>query len=268
MSREALWGYNGFIGSRIRDDETIPVLHGGKFSLPGTPFDNSFDSVIWCAGFAGIKNVDDVQRNPLRSRLQNVWEPLEVAQRCYKYGKRLLMFSSGCIYDKLNKDGLPHVETDAPNFISTVYLADKWEMEQRLLAIFPDVTVFRIRVPFDSSKHPRNSLHKLARFPAVWNVNQSFTWLPDLKKAVQAWKEGRINGGVWHVVQPDVINNYEGVSKYLNPQVGCITGNLHEVEKMACPRSAAILNCSKLQQVISLTPVEEAWQIACREYVA
>lgn len=263
----ALWGANGFIGQSIRADNHIPVLHTDAVALPGRPIPDEITSVIWCAGFPGIKNVDDVQRNPVRSKLQNVWEPLELAHRCYEQGKRLLVLSSGCIFDRLNEAGLPHTEEDTPNFTGTVYLSDKYELEQHLLALPYRPTIFRIRVPFNGSHHPRNALHKIASFPAVWDIHQSYTWLPDLKRAVQAWERGKINGGVWHVTQPGTLSNYEAVRKYLNPDVGAIRGNLHEHQQMACPRSAAILDSSKLQSVLSMTPAEEAWAIACKEYL-
>jgi len=260
----ALWGY-GFIGSSIFD-KYLRVDHGSHLTLPGVIIPDYVEGVIWTAGFPGIKNVDDVERNPIRSKLQNVWEPAELAQRCKEQGKRLLMITSGCIFDRLNKDGNPHTEEDVPNFTSTVYLGDQVEKERLVLQACPNTTIFRIRVPFNGRVHARNSLHKLANFKAVWDIQQSYTWTDDLKKAVAAWKEYRIDGGIWHVTQPGTLSNYEVIRKYINPNVGRIVGDIQAHENMACPRSSAILDCSKLNNVIALTPAEEAFKLAVEQY--
>lgn len=266
----ALFGYQGYIGSSFFGPKRhYPIDHGAWLSLPGVPIPSLVDGVIWSAGWPGIKNVDDVERNPIRSELQNVWEPLELARRCLEAKKRLLVFCSGCIYDKLNAEGLPHKETDPPNFTDTVYLQHQAKRGELLVQDFSEIaTIFRIRVPFDSRRHRRNTLNKLAQFPAVWDSEQSYTWLPDVARAVKAWEEGLINGGVWHVTQPGTMNNFDAVREHLNPQVGRISGGDRPDSAMACARSTAILDSSKLQSVISMTPVKEAWGIACREWKA
>jgi dTDP-4-dehydrorhamnose reductase len=267
-TKYGMWGGRGFIGASILDEGDFAVEHGSRLSLPGERLPEEWSGVIWSAGFPGIKNVDDVERNPIRSKLQNVWEPAEVAMRCQEQGKRLLLIASGCIFDRLNAQGKPHTETDEPNFVCTVYLRDQKEKEERVAAACPGVTIFRIRVPFNGQHNPRNTLHKLAQFASVWDIEQSYTWTEDLKRAIAAWKEGAIDGGIWHVTQPGTLSNYEMVRKYLNPKVGRITGDVHKHEKMLCPRSAAILDCSKLAKVITLTPAEEAFARSAKAYLA
>lgn len=267
--KTALFGWRGYIGSALYDSARHEgVSHGSYMSRPGEKFLSEIKNVIWSAGWPGNKNVDDVERNPIRSELQNVWEPLELAQRCLANGRRLLVICSGCIFDKLNAQGLPHKETDTPNFIGTVYLRHQFQRGEILMRDFSNIaTIFRIRVPFDARYHPRNSLHKLVQFPAVWDSDQSYTWLPDLAKAVKLWEDGNINGGIWHVTQPGTMNNYDAVREYLNPAVGRISGGDRPDRVMACPRSAAILDSSKLQSVMSMIHVKESWKSACNEYL-
>lgn len=264
----AIFGVSGYIGSFLFDKTRyFPVGHGQHLSLPSTPIPESIQNIIWCAGWPGNKNVDDVEKNPIRSELQNVWEPLELAQRCSSHGKRLLVLCSGCIYDKLNSAGLPHKEDDIPNFIGTVYLRHQAQRGERLVRDFSNIaTIFRIRVPFDGSHHKRNTLHKLAEMKSVWDSDQSYTWLPDLKRAVMDWEEGIIDGGIWHITQPGIMNNYDAVKRFLNPSVGRITGGDRPDPSMACARSSAILDSSKIQRVISMTPIGEAWEKSCFEY--
>ena len=262
----AIWG-NGYIGSSIIGRNTITVNHGSKMSLPGVEIPEHIEGIIWAAGFPGVKNVDDVERDPIRSKLQNVYEPAELAQRCRKQNKRLLVLSSGCIFDRLNKEGKPHTEEDVPNFTNTVYLRDQMEKERLVLEACPEATIFRIRVPFSGRYHPRNVIYKLSKFDAVWDIQQSYTWIDDLQRAIRAWKEGRIDGGVWHVTQPGTMSNYDLVKNYLNFYVKPITIDVHIHEKMACPRSAAILDSSKLASIITLTPANKAFHIAVKQYI-
>lgn len=262
----AIWGL-GYIGSGIFDPERhISIGHYHILSRPGASLEG-ISGVIWCAGWPGEKNVDDVEKNPVRSELQNVWEPLEVAQRCKEAGIRMLVLCSGCIFDGLNDEGEPHKETDAPNFTSTVYLSHQARRAATLMRDYSKIaTIFRIRVPFDGRKHPRNTLHKLSKMPEVWDKEQSYTWLPDLARAIKLWEDGTINGGIWHVTQPGTMNNYDAVREELNPEVKRISGGDRPEKAMACPRSAAILDSSKLQGVMTMTPVREAWENSCLQY--
>lgn len=265
----ALWGAHGYIGSSLYDKKRhMAIFHGEKLSLPGVSLPKFLKGVIWAAGWPGNRNVDDVERNPIRSSVQNVWEPLELAHRCSDAGKRLLVLCSGCIYDGLNAEGLPHKESDLPNFTQTVYLRHQLQRSERLISEFGKiVTIFRIRVPFDSSHHPRNTLHKLAQMSAVWDKDQSYTWLPDLAIAIKAWEDGIIDRGIWHVTQPGIMNNYEAVKEWLNPNVKPIAGGDRPDKSMLCPRSAAILDSSKIQKVISMIPISKVWEMSCRNYL-
>ena len=259
-NKTAVWGAYGFIGSRLMHPNRMAVGRGDALRQAGANLD-SCDQIIWSAGWAGKKNVDEVQGDEARSRRANVEEPLELAARCQVEGRRLLIFSSGCLFDRLNPQGQPWREDEVPQFIQPVYQRHKWELEQRLQPFGDLVTIFRFRLPFDGTAHPRNLTHKFARFPAVLDQTQSFTWISDLQRAVNLWECGKINGGLWHVVQPGTMNNYLAVKMHLNPGVQLAT-NL----PWACPRSVAILDSSKLARMMYLTPVHTAWQQACAEY--
>jgi dTDP-4-dehydrorhamnose reductase len=262
----AVWGGCGYCASALADDSNHwHVGHTDYYSAPGREI-TRFSGLIWSAGWPGRKNIDDVEATPHRSKLQNVYEPLEVASRFAEQGKRMLFFSSGCLFDGCHPSGRAWREDDEPNFTSPVYHGDKWEMEKGLRQFGDLITIFRFRLPFDSRHHPRNTLHKLSLMPAVWDKEQSYTWIPDLVRAVRAWEEKRIDGGIWHVVQPGTMNNFEAVRDHLNPGVGRITGGDRPEKTMASPRSAAILGCSKLQAVITMTPVKEAWMLAAKEF--
>jgi len=262
----ALWGASGFVGSTLmKSCDLLPVVHGQDHAGKELP---SVSGIIWCAGWPGKKNISDVEANPIRSKLANVWEPLELAERCKRSGRQLLIMSSGCLYDRLNPEGSPWREDEPPNFTGPVYHRDKWEAERGLSQFGDLVTIFRFRLPFNSSRHPRNMLHKFAQWDRVMNIDQSFTWLPDLAKAVRAWQLGIISNGTWHVTQPGTLNNFDAVKKYLNPNVEKIEGTLEEYTQASCARSHAILDSSKLGRVIELTEAEKAWRMECRRYRA
>jgi dTDP-4-dehydrorhamnose reductase len=262
----AVWGASGFIGARMMKGNRIGVDHSSSVSRPGVPLADSISGVIWSAGWAGKKNIDDVEATPERSRLQNIWEPLELARRCQKQGKRLLIFSSGCLFDGLHPSGRGWTENDAPNFVHPVYHRDKWELEMRLREFGDAVTIFRFRLPFDGSHHPRNVTQKFSEWKCLMDVNQSFTWIPDLVRATECWEDGRINGGIWHVTQPGTLNNYFAARNHLNCGVGRIETSLRDYTGSICERSHAVLDSSKLQSVIPMTPVDEAWAEACSEW--
>ena len=267
-----LVGYRGFIGAHLQHlaDEFI----GSNDPIPDKLEKGA--EVIWSAGWPGRTNIDEVELgDPMKAWEENVFNLAKWAGRVKVQNGRLLVMSSGCLFDGQRGNGLGWRETDTPNFTGGLYHITKLAGERLCQAILPfpnSPTILRFRLPFDGTLHPRNTLAKMAKLPRVWNKEQSYTYMPDLVRTVEAWHEGKMGTGIWNVVQPGYLNNYEAVHDYLNNKVTPIEGVLHEVENMVSPRSAACLSCDKLADMFEkmeldpLVPVKQAWEWAAYEY--
>ena len=117
-----------------------------------------YDWVVNCAGITGSPNVDACEWNKAKTYEGNVEFPLALYNACKDYGIPLAHFSSGCIYQGQIDD----IGAD-PNFFGSTYSVSKG-ITDVLLKNKPNTLLFRVRLPFDSSRNPKNLLEKLCNY--------------------------------------------------------------------------------------------------------
>jgi UDP-glucose 4,6-dehydratase len=149
----------GWTGSKMIDELTSRG-HNVNYSSHKDVFqyitNNKYDYVINCAGYIGYPNVDACENNKLETLRGNVLFPIELYEECNKLGMKFAHFSSGCIYEGEITD----VDAD-PNFFGSIYSISKGISDTYLKS---RALVFRVRLPFDDTTHPKNLLTKLSNY--------------------------------------------------------------------------------------------------------
>ena len=260
--------------------------------------------VINAAGFTGKPNVDACETQRGETILGNIVLPQTVAEACAAAGVRLGTVSSGCVYtgakveaenggETIEADlNAPHlqkllqarsprvkgfVETDPPNFSfaqnnCSFYSGTKAVAEQ-VLASFPGVYVWRLRIPFDEQDNARNYLSKIQRYPKVYQNWNSISHLGDFVSAcLDTWRLG-LPGGSYNIVNPGHVSTREVVEllrRLVRPEWQPVFWK-DDAEFYAqiarTPRSNCLLDVTKLLRAgVKIRPVDEALEDALRRW--
>ena len=237
--------------------------------------------VIHCAGFTGKPNVDACETQQEACRFGNITLPLRVAEVCGDLSLPLAQISSGCIYQGSRDPGDPRSgfrEDDPPNFCfssppCSFYSGTKAEAEERLRD-FPNLFIWRLRMPFWHVDEPRNLLSKLLRYPRILEGRNSMSQAEDFVSAALRLWEKRAPYGTYNICNPGSILTSEILSKLARAGVRQTRWELYAddtafLREGHAPRSACVLDTSKLQSCgISLPPVAEAVDTAIARWRA
>jgi dTDP-4-dehydrorhamnose reductase len=237
--------------------------------------------VINCAGFTGKPNVDACETQREACRFGNVTVPVRIAEVCRDLCLPLAQISSGCIYQGSRDPGDPFSgfrEDDPPNFCfssppCSFYSGTKAEMEDRLRG-FPQLFIWRLRMPFWHVDEPRNLLSKLIRYPSILEGRNSLSQAEEFVSAALRLWEKRAPFGTYNVCNPGSILTSGILAKLTRAGIRQSKWQLYADEgaffqEGHAPRSACVLDTSKLQSCgISLQPVEEALDAALARWRA
>ena len=250
--------------------------------------------VINAAGYAGVPNVDACETARAETLAGNTLLPVTIAHACAAAGIPWGHVSSGCIYNGawLGEEGsrrlaadlnhpevrriaesTPHAlagftETDEPNFTfrhppSSFYSGSKALAEEAVSG--GQTFLWRMRMPFDQSDHPKNFLTKLLRYDRLYDSLNSLSHRADFVRACLDLWERRAPFGTYNVTNPGFSSTRHVVrliEKLLKPGRNFrFFGSDEEFYRVAAkaPRSNCVLDVSKLLAAgIKLRPVEEA----------
>jgi dTDP-4-dehydrorhamnose reductase len=177
------------------------------------------DCVINAAGYTGKPNVDACESAKAETLFGNTVLPLRIAEACAAEGIPLGHVSSGCIYQGARGyDGdtpLGFREEDTPNFSflhgpCSFYSGTK-AMAEEYLKPYPNVYIWRLRVPFDGQDSSRNYLSKLLRYKRLLDVRNSLSHLEDFVAACWATLERGLPPGTYNVTNPGSVTTREVV---------------------------------------------------------
>jgi dTDP-4-dehydrorhamnose reductase len=261
--------------------------------------------LINCAGYTGKPNVDACESNKEECLRANGTLPGLIREACAEIGLPWGHISSGCIFTgfkALDARGkwVGFTEEDPPTFgvagrnKGSYYSQTKVMGEQALgyrdagdgfwrPAGPVGFYVWRLRMPFNSARHPRNYLFKVASYPRLLNVRNSPSQMDEFAGAcLQSW-ERRIPFGIYNVTNPGSITTSEiaGLMKEENasrraagraapfPDAFDFFENEDEFMRTAVitPRSSCELDSGKLRASgIRMTPIHEAVARSLREW--
>jgi dTDP-4-dehydrorhamnose reductase len=201
--------------TRIVNKDNIDYTQRGEFSM----FLDNFLSetredtiVINCVGYAGRPNVDACESEEAKPQclFLNAILPQQIASACKQKGIAYIHVSSGCIYDRYEKD---FTESDKPNFgmysnESSFYSKSKHLGELNLNSLKYG-NIFRIRMPFCSSGSERSILSKIQKYPKLISCKNSMTCVEDLCEFTKGFIAGGLIGefGIYNVVNTGSSSN-------------------------------------------------------------
>ena len=157
------------------------------------------------------------------------------------------------------------------NFFGSFYSRTKIWSEQMLQRHATSsqrggILLLRLRMPFDGFPNERSLIMKIRNYPAVLDVPNSITHLPDFLQAASVLIERR-RTGIFNVVNPGVISPYRIMELYreiVDPTHRCqrlAVEHLKTVAKTA--RSNCMLSTAKIEgEGIRLQPIEHAVRAA------
>jgi len=203
--------------------------------------ENKPEFLINAAGYAGKPNVDACEVARAETLEGNVLLPLTIAHACEVSGTPWGHVSSGCIYNgaKVLRGSEWEIETDLaggafqkrrlenpesirgfdeldrPNFSFRSPPCSFYSGSKALAEEPPGgmgrCYIWRLRMPFDESDHPRNYLSKLQRYSMLYESTNSISHRGDFVRACLELWERRAAFGVYNMTNPGHVTTREVV---------------------------------------------------------
>jgi dTDP-4-dehydrorhamnose reductase len=225
--------------------------------------------LINAAGYTGKPNVDACEIHKTECLAGNAVLPGIIAQACEAVNVPWGHVSSGCIYTGSRPDGSGFTEEDSPNFTfrqnNCSFYSGSKALGEEILATYPNVYIWRVRIPFDHFENPRNYLTKLTRYARLLDATNSISELQEFVEASLSCWQKRIPYGIYNMTNPGAVTTREIVD--LIKKSGIWDGEFRfftsedEFMQVAAktPRSNCVMSSEKLLRTgIQLTEVHEA----------
>jgi len=201
--------------------------------------------VINASGFVG-NTVDDCQIKKDECYRANVIVPRLVADVCEQINTTLIHIGSGCIF---NGPG-PFKETDEPNFLMNFYQQCKYSADLDVKSLCKKSFIYRIRMPFNHYRHPRNWLLKIAAYPWILDGLNSVTFLDEFAmRSLQLAQKGP--PGIYHCAESTPITTVEVAEMLKEAGIRNLPVLPYSLEQFLredhVQRSAAVLDVSKFE---------------------
>lgn len=227
--------------------------------------------IINCAGYIGKPNVDACELAKADCIEGNVLLPAMLAQLCNENKYDFTQISSGCIYGGYEKD---FTEDDAPNFDfqnGSFYSGTKALAEKVVLQNNPNSYIFRLRIPFDELKSPRNYLTKLLSYDTLLDAKNSLSHRSDFTKYSIDLIEQGVPKGIYNITNKGSVTTKEVISlikeyKLSNKDFTFFSNLDAFMSEITAPRSNCVLDTSKIEQYINIRTAEDALIDAITKY--
>lgn len=232
--------------------------------------------VINAAGFTGKPNVDACELAKAECLKGNAVLPGVIREVCEDLRIPWGHVSSGCIYSGRRPDGEGWTEEDEPNFSfrngpCSFYSGSK-ALGEEVLEGAENCYVWRLRIPFNDERSPRNYLQKLINYDSLLESENSVSNLDEfVQKCVDCF-EKEVEPGIYNMTNAGAITTRqvaqwmkeEGVT---DKQFKFFENEDQFMEKAAkTPRSNCVLDTSKAEKAgIGMRPVEEAMRDSMRK---
>jgi dTDP-4-dehydrorhamnose reductase len=275
-----LLGGSGYVGNAFRlylERNEIPfhslsrseVDYNSLEALTAALRAHKPEFLINAAGYTGKPNVDACEIHKTECLAGNAVLPGVIAQACEAAHIAWGHVSSGCIYTGSRPDGSGFIEEDPPNFTfrqnNCSFYSGTKALGEEVLANYPGVYIWRLRIPFDQFEHSRNYLTKLMRYSRLLDAVNSISELHECVEAsIQCWKR-RVPFGIYNMTNPGSITTREAVELIRKSGICDRDFDFFDSEEefmrtvAKTPRSNCVMNSDKLSSMgIRLTEVHEA----------
>ena len=237
---------------------------------------NNINFVINAAGYAGKPNVDACEMAKAECLSGNAVLPGIIREVCEDLAIPWGHVSSGCIYSGRRPDGKGWTEDDEPNFSfrsppSSFYSGTK-ALGEEVLKGAENCYIWRLRIPVNEERSPRNYLQKLLSYESLLEAENSVSHLEEfVQKCVECF-EKEVEPGIYNMTNPGSVTTQqvtewmreEGVT---DKQFKFFDDEEQFMSKAAkTPRSNCVLDTTKAVKAgIGMRPVEEAMRESIRK---
>ena len=271
---------NGYVGSKFFEylqrngDEVLGVSRNDlDYYNPATlkSFLKSKNTcfLINAAGYTGKPNVDACELAKADCLNGNAVLPGTIRSVCEDLKITWGHISSGCIYSGKRSDGGGWREDDCPNFSfrsppCSFYSGSK-ALGEEVLEGAENCYIWRLRIPFNEERSPRNYLQKLLNYDSLFEAENSVSHLDEfVQKSIDCFKS-EVEPGIYNMTNSGSITTRQ-VTKWMEEEgVSEKEFKFFEDEdqfmKKAAktPRSNCVLDTTKAEKAgIGMRPVEEA----------
>ena len=225
--------------------------------------------LINAAGYTGKPNVDACELAKTDCLDGNAVLPGTIRQICEELNITWGHVSSGCIFSGRKSDGGGWTENDSPNFSfrsppCSFYSGSK-ALGEEVLEGAANCYIWRLRIPFNEERSPRNYLQKLLNYDSLLEAENSVSHLEEFCQKCVESIEREVEPGIYNMTNPGSVTTSqvtewmrdEGVT---DKQFKFFEDEEHFMNKAAkTPRSNCVLDTSKAEIAgIGMRPVEEA----------
>tara|TARA_B100001248_G_C27384370_1_gene458805 strand:+ start:538 stop:1356 length:819 start_codon:yes stop_codon:yes gene_type:complete len=230
---------------------------------------NNPSFLLNAAGYTGKPNVDACELAKADCLDGNAVLPGAIHSVCEDLKITWGHVSSGCIYSGRRPDGMGWSEEDEPNFSfrsppCSFYSGTK-ALGEEVLGGAENCYIWRLRIPFNEERSPRNYLQKLLNYDSLLEAENSVSHLDEfVQKCVECF-EKEVEPGTYNMTNPGSVTTQqvtewmreEGVT---DKEFQFFEGEEQFMSKAAkTPRSNCVLDTTKAEKEgIGMRPVEEA----------
>ena len=234
--------------------------------------------VINSAGYTGKPNVDACELAKAECLSGNAVLPGIIREVCEDLKIAWGHVSSGCIYSGRRTDGTGWKEDDEPNFSfrsspCSFYSGSK-ALGEEVLEEAENCYIWRLRIPFNEERTPRNYLQKLLNYDSLLEAENSVSHLDEfVQKCVECFEQD-VEPGIYNMTNTGSITtrqvtqwmHEEGVS---DKEFQFFEDEEQFMSKAAkTPRSNCVLDTTKAEKAgIGMRPVEEAMRESMQKMV-
>ena len=239
---------------------------------------NSIDVIINAAGYTGKPNVDACEVAKAECLLGNAVLPGIIREVCEDLKIPWGHVSSGCIFSGKTSDGKGWAEENEPNFSfrsspCSFYSGTK-ALGEEVLEGAENCYIWRLRIPFNDERSPRNYLQKLLNYDSLLEAENSVSHLGEfVQKCVECF-EKEVEPGIYNMTNSGSVTTRqvtdwmreEGVT---DKQFKFFEDEEQFMSKAAkTPRSNCVLDTTKSEKAgIGMRPVEEAMRESMQKMV-
>ena len=277
-------GYLGsyFVSHLINKNETVngvsrnEIDYTDRGTLLSFLRENRPRFLINAAGYTGKPNVDACESEKEECLFGNAVLPGRIRSVCEELGIPWGHVSSGCIYSGRKSNGEGWSEEDDPNFSfrsdpCSFYSGTK-ALGEEVLKDAPNCYIWRLRIPFNEERNPRNYLQKLLNYSNLLDAENSISHINEYVESCLASFTDGCEPGVYNLTNPGSITTSQMVKWIQEEGVSHQKFNFFKNEKefmnkaAITPRSNCVMDTAKSEQNgIALRPVEEAVRDSLRK---
>ncbi len=280
----ALLGKSGYIAQFFTLNQSIQTIsrndldYYDKSCLSLFLKSNKVRFLINAAGYTGKPNVDACELAKAECLYGNAVLPGIIREVCEDLNIPWGHVSSGCIFSGRRSDGKGWAEDDEPNFSfrsppCSFYSGTK-ALGEEVLEAAENCYIWRLRIPFNEERSPRNYLQKLLNYDSLLEAENSVSHLGEfVQKCVECF-EKEVEPGIYNMTNPGSVTTQQ-VTQWLreervtDKQFKFFEDEEQFMNKAAkTPRSNCVLDTTKAEKAgIGMRPVEEAMRESMQKMV-